>query len=127
MKPFAADQQPDFCTVSGAPVTVGCWGDARFRQAMPQIEYTKVQAHKQWVERVALEVRRPHPSSRNSCLNMNDGKGDSAHTCISCACGLQSHHESTLPSQRYRMTRQLPQKLNPIVPQDVAELASDGQ
>ena len=31
----------------------------------------------------------------------------------------QAHHESALPSQRYRMTRELPVKLNPIVPQDV--------
>ena len=31
----------------------------------------------------------------------------------------QSHHESTLPAQRYKATRQLPPTLNPIVPQDV--------
>jgi hypothetical protein len=33
---------------------------------------------------------------------------------------LQNHHESALPSQRYKMTRELPVKLNPIVPQDVS-------
>lgn len=85
MKPFAADSPARLLHCFRRSGHCRLLGDARFRQAMPQIEYTKVQAHKQWVERVALEVRRPHPFSRNSCLNMNDGKGDSAHTCISYA------------------------------------------
>ena len=39
----------------------------------------------------------------------------------------QSHHESALPAQRYKFTRQLPHKLNPIVPQDVASYSVDGE
>jgi len=32
---------------------------------------------------------------------------------------LENHHEAALPSQRYKSTRALAPKLNPIVPQDV--------
>jgi len=32
---------------------------------------------------------------------------------------LERHHDSALPSQRYKESRKLPPKLNPIVPQDV--------
>ena len=35
---------------------------------------------------------------------------------------LESHHESALPSQRYKYQRMLPAKLNPIVPQDTGQL-----
>ncbi len=38
----------------------------------------------------------------------------------------QNHHESSLPSQRYKNTRLLPPTLNPIVPQDVAATNSSG-
>ena len=35
---------------------------------------------------------------------------------------LENHHESALPSQRYRISRTFPVKLNPIVPQDASVL-----
>ena len=38
---------------------------------------------------------------------------------------LENHHESALPSQRYRISRTFPVKLNPIVPQDVGAYASE--
>ena len=38
---------------------------------------------------------------------------------------LENHHESSLPSQRYRVSRQFPLKLNPIVPQDVGAYADE--
>ena len=41
--------------------------------------------------------------------------------CILCS---QTHHESALPSQRYRYQRQLPANLNPIIPQDVDHLSA---
>ena len=41
------------------------------------------------------------------------------------AC-VQSHHESALPAQRYKNTRLLPHKLNPIVPQDVSSYGLEG-
>mmetsp|Transcript_33192 Transcript_33192/g.87232 ORF Transcript_33192/g.87232 Transcript_33192/m.87232 type:complete len:145 (+) Transcript_33192:58-492(+) len=36
---------------------------------------------------------------------------------------LENHHESNLPSQRYRFQRMLPPNLNPIVPQDVDKVS----
>lgn len=36
---------------------------------------------------------------------------------------LQAHAESQLPSQRYKYTRQLPAKVNPIIPQDASQLS----
>jgi hypothetical protein len=83
----------------------------------PQVKYSNVQDMRFWSERCRLEVCAAIRSARRTARWMHDA---------SASFRSQSHHESALPAQRYKTARELPVKVNPIVPQDVSNYTNDG-
>jgi hypothetical protein len=79
-------------------------------QEKPVVRFTPVQQNATWLHRIHLEVRLRSESFVPSRRPAN----------YVPLCRPQTHHESQLPSQRYKYTRQLPAKVNPIIPQDVS-------
>ena len=93
----------------------------------PKITFTPVQQSSQWQKRVQLEVReRGAAPFRQLPIRARSLIADFCPFGRMLLERVQSHHESALPSQRYRVTRQLPINLNPIVPQDVSAHMTEG-